>query len=103
VKSLEVRVPHELEPAEVCRRLDDAVSRARQDFADKVSELEASWESPDRMRLLMVVMGMKIDSSVEVLRQEAVVRLQVPGMAGLFAGRIRSGIEERLGGLLATG
>jgi hypothetical protein len=29
-----------------------------------------------------------------------VVRLQVPGMAGLFAGRIRSGIEERLGGLL---
>jgi hypothetical protein len=45
-------------------------------------------------------MGMDITSDVEVLPQELVVRLQVPGMAGLFAGQIKSGIEERLGGLL---
>jgi hypothetical protein len=45
-------------------------------------------------------MGMSIASDVEVLPAELVVRLEVPGMAGLFAGKIKSGIEQRLGGLL---
>ena len=45
-------------------------------------------------------MGMQIGSEVDLKPEELVVRLQVPGMAGLFAGRIRAGIEEQLGGLL---
>jgi hypothetical protein len=48
-------------------------------------------------------MGMAIESDVEILPAELIVRLEVPGMAGLFAGKIKSGIQERLGGLLETG
>ena len=44
-----------------------------------------------------------IESDVEILPAELVVRLEVPGMAGLFAGKIKSGIQERLGGLLESG
>jgi hypothetical protein len=102
MKSLEVRVPHELEPAEVRRRLDMAVNRAQSDFGDKISDLQASWNGDDRMQLFVVVMGMKFDGEIELLVEELIVRLQVPGMAGLFAGKIRSGIEERIGGLLAA-
>jgi hypothetical protein len=47
-------------------------------------------------------MGMEIDSEVDVHEAELVVRLEVPGMAGLFAGRIKEGIQERLGGLLGV-
>jgi len=100
VKSLEVRVPHGLEKTEVRRRLDGAIDRARTDFADKLSQLDARWENDDRLALEVVVMGMQIGSEVDLEASELVVRLQVPGMAGLFAGRIRAGIEERLGGLL---
>lgn len=102
MKSIEVRVPHSLEPAEVRRRLDAAVSKARSEYADKVGAIDASWKDADRLTLALDVMGMNIDSEVEIQAQELVVRLQVPGMAGLFAGRIKSGIEERLGGLLCT-
>jgi len=84
----------------VRRRLDVAIDRARGDFADKVSQIEARWESDDRLAVDLVVMGMQIGSEIDVQETELLVRLQVPGMAGLFAGRIRSGIEERLGGLL---
>ena len=101
MKSLEVRVPHGLESAEVRRRLDVALVRARDDYADKVGSIDASWEGDDRLRLAMDVVGMRIDSQVEIQPGEIVVRLAVPGMAGLFAGRIRDGIQERLGGLLA--
>lgn len=102
MKSLEVRVPHALGRDEVRRRLDAAVVRARDDFADKVGAIDASWEGEDRLKLLLTVMGMEIDSEVDILLQELVVRVAVPGMAGLFAGRIKEGIQERLGGLLAA-
>ncbi len=100
MKTMEVRVPHALDEAEVRRRLDTAVVRAKTDYADKVGSLDAAWRDDGRLGLSMTVMGMDITSDVEVLPQELVVRLQVPGMAGLFAGQIKSGIEERLGGLL---
>ena len=100
MKSLEVRVPHGLEKTEVRRRLDVAIEQARRDFYDKVSQLEASWVNDDLLALDVVVMGMQIGSEVDLKPEELVVRLQVPGMAGLFAGRIRAGIEEQLGGLL---
>lgn len=100
MKAVEVRVPHELGQDEVRRRLDEALVRARDEFGEKLGDLDATWESEQRLRLLLTVMGMQIDSEVQIEVTELVVRLQVPGMAGLFAGRIKQGIEERLGGLL---
>lgn len=100
VKAVEVRVPHQLGREEVRRRLDAALVRARDEFGEKLGDLDATWDGEERLRLLLTVMGMKIDGEVEIQVTELVVRVQVPGMAGLFAGRIREGIEERLGGLL---
>ena len=102
MKSLEVRVPHDLEPAEVRRRLNVAIQRAQTDFADKVSEVKSSWDGDDRLQIAVVVMGMKFDGEIDLLVEELVVRLNVPGMAGLFAGKIRAGIEEQICGLLTA-
>ncbi len=102
MKSLEVRVAHGLSPEEVRRRLDDALVRARTQYADTVGPIEAGWETADRMKIKLAVMGMQFDGSVDVLVEELLVKLQLPAMAQLFAGRIREGIEERLGGLLGS-
>ncbi|MFM7137615.1 MAG: polyhydroxyalkanoic acid system family protein [Planctomycetota bacterium] len=99
-KELEVRLPHGLDQAEVRRRLDHGLARARTEFADKVTAIDAAWETDERLTLELTVMGMSIAGDVDVLPAELVVRLDLPMMAGLFAGRIRSGIEERLGGML---
>ena len=102
MKSLEVRVPHGLSPDEVRRRLDDALVRARSQYADAVGQIDAEWENENRMKIQLAVMGMNFDGSVEILVEELLVQLELPGMAQLFAGRIREGIEERLGGLLGS-
>ena len=102
MKAVEVRVPHSLGRDEVKRRLDAAVGRARDEFGEKIGDLDASWDSDERLRLLLSVMGMQIDSEVEIQASELLVRVQIPGMAGLFAGRIKQGIEDRLGGLLGS-
>lgn len=74
----------------------------RDEYADKVGGIDASWEGEDRLKLMLTIMGMDIGSEVEILVAELVVRVDVPGMAGLFAGRIKDGIQERLGGLLGA-
>lgn len=102
MKALEVRVPHSLEREEVRRRIDAALVRARKDYADKVGDIEASWDGDDRLRLLLTVMGMRIAGDIEILVGELVVKLEIPGMAALFAGQIRDGIQQRLGGLLGS-
>jgi hypothetical protein len=102
LKAIEVRVPHTLERDEVRRRLDDALVRARQEYAATVGEIEAEWEAEDRLRVLLTVSGMKFDGTVDILVEELVVALQMPGMAALFSGRIREGIQERLGGLIGS-
>lgn len=102
MKSLEVRVPHSVGRDEARRRLDAAIVRARDEYADKVGQIEASWEGEDLLRLQLSVLGMPIGSEVDVRDEELIVRVEVPGMAGLFAGRIKEGIQERLGGLLGS-
>ncbi len=102
MRPLEVRIPHQLPPAEVRRRLDDAVVRARTQYSDTVGPIDAAWETEERLRVKLATMGMDFDGSVEVFSEELLVTLVLPGMASLFAGRIRSGIEERLGGLLGS-
>lgn len=102
MKSLEVRVPHSVGRDEARRRLEAALVRARDEYADQVGAIEATWEAADQLRLQLTVLGMEIDSAVHVHDSELIVQLEVPGMAGLFAGRIKQGIEERLGGLLGV-
>lgn len=102
MKSLEVRVPHSVGRDEARRRLDAAIVRARDEYADKVGAIEASWKGEDLLRLQLSVLGMPIGSEVDVRDEELIVRVEVPGMAGLFAGRIKEGIQERLGGLLGS-
>ena len=102
MKSMEVRVPHQLDPAEVRRRLDHGIEKARAEYGDTVKGIESAWQTDDRLQVTLEVIGMAIASEIDVLPDELAVRLELPTMASLFAGRIRSGIEERLGGLLGA-
>lgn len=100
MKPLEVRVPHGLDRAEARRRIDAALVRARDEYADRVGSITAEWRAEDRLELALDVMGIAISGELENSPGELVVRVTVPAVASLFAGQIRAGIEERLGGLL---
>ena len=102
MKPLEVKVPHNLDRADVRRRLDEAAARAQSDHAGTVSQLQTTWEGNDRGLVLVVVKGMKFNGEIEVRTHELVAKLQVPMLVSLFSGKIRAGIEEQLGTLVAS-
>lgn len=99
-KTLEVRVPHTLDAGEVRRRIDEALVKAKGDYAEAVGQIGAEWITDDTLRFDLAVAGMKFDGSLEIMVEELLVKLDLPGAALLFKGRIREGIEERLGGLV---
>lgn len=102
MKPLEVRVPHGLDDAEVRRRIDRALAKARDEYAGQVGDIDAVWRDDGRLDVGFTVMGMPIDSEVELAPGEVVVRVTLPALAGMFAGQIRTGITERIGGLLGA-
>lgn len=101
MKDLEVRLPHTLSIEEVRLRIDRALEVARDQYGTTVGPIEASWAG-EVLSVQFTAMGMGFTGRAENLPQELLIRVQLPGMASLFAGRIRQGIEERLGGLIAS-
>ena len=99
---IEVRVPHGLDQAEVRRRIDRGLAKARDEYSGQVGEIDAAWRDDGRLDVAFKVMGMPIESEVENAPGEVVVRVTLPALAGMFAGQIRSGIAERIGGLLGV-
>ena len=85
MKKLEVRVPHGLDPTEVRRRLDEALVKAREQPAEAVGEINAQWEDEDRLRFMLMVMGMKFDGQLEIQVEELLVQVELPGAAALFS------------------
>jgi hypothetical protein len=102
VKPLVVRVPHRLGREEMRQKLDQGLARARDQYGETVGGIDARWTADDQMTVAVKVMGMQIDGSIQLLAEELLVEVQLPGMASLFAGQIREGIEQRLGGLVGS-
>lgn len=96
MKTLEVRVPHGLGAEAARRKLDAALVRARAQYEQQVGPIEADWESDNRLKVGLAVMGMRFDGALDVLPDELVVSVNLPLMASMFAGKIREGIEQQL-------
>ncbi|MFM9025171.1 MAG: polyhydroxyalkanoic acid system family protein [Planctomycetaceae bacterium] len=99
---IEVRVPHGLDQAEVRRRIDRGIEKARDEYAGQVGAIDAAWRDDGRLDVGFTVMGMPIQSEVELVPGEVVVKVTLPALAGMFAGQIRAGISQRIGGLLGV-
>lgn len=101
MKQVDVRIPHSLSKDELRRRLDDGLAQARSAYGDSVGPIESRWEG-DTLHVGLSAMGMSLQGTVDMLPAEVLVRLQLPPLAAMFAGRIREGVEERIGGLLTA-
>jgi hypothetical protein len=100
LKTLEVTVPHSLGVDAAHERLDAALVRARSEYEQQVGPIDADWEAADRLRVGFTTMGMRFAGQIEILPDALTVKLDLPMMASMFAGQIREGIEQRLGGVV---
>lgn len=100
MKTLEVRVPYAITREEVRRRMDEALVKAREEYGSQVGPIQADWVG-DQLKVNLTAMGMKFAGTIDIEDKDLLVKLGLPGMASLFSGKVKAGIEERLGGLVA--
>lgn len=100
MKTLEVRVPYEITREEIKRRMDEALVKAREEYGSQVGPINAAWQG-DQLKVQLSAMGMSFSGTIDIEDKDLLVKLGLPGMASLFSGKIKAGIEERLGSLIA--
>lgn len=92
-KPLTVVIPHNLGQAEARRRLEDGLSKLTGDLPG-AGEVTQSW-SGDRMNFSANAMGQTISGIIDVLASEVRLEVNLPGLLGMLAGKIRGKVEER--------
>jgi putative polyhydroxyalkanoate system protein len=90
-----VRVPHTLSHEEAKQRLNGFVDIIREKMADKVSDLEQSWDG-DAVNFKFKTFGIPLSGKIAVAEKELAVDGDLPFTAMMFKGQIESTIQKYL-------
>ena len=92
---MRVAVPHSLDRAEVRRRLDTR----RGDMADFVpgglAQIETSWQSEDRMLMVIRAMGQELTGHVDVEDAQVVFEIDLPPALSFVEPMISGTLEDK--------
>src|SRR4029079_10090897 len=90
-----VKVPHTLTKAEARSRLERFVEMIEQKYADKVSDLQQSWDG-DTLKFHFKTYGIPLDGGISVRDSDLYMTGDLPVAAMMFKGKIESDIRESL-------
>jgi hypothetical protein len=100
-KTITVSVPHDLPPAEVKRRLVEAIAEARTKHGDLLKDTHETWPTENRMDFSARAMGQTISGSMQIEPTHVHVRVDLPMLLAMFASAVKPKIEEEAQKLLA--
>ncbi|MHA6717986.1 polyhydroxyalkanoic acid system family protein [Sphingomonas sp. RS6] len=98
-QTISVDIPHQLGRAGARERIGSKIGR----LADKIpggATVEHRWEG-DSLHFTVAAMGQTVASRLDVLDAHVHAEIALPGMLGLFAGKIREMLEKEGPRLLA--
>jgi hypothetical protein len=89
-----VSIPHALGVAEARRRIESGFAELGKAIPGGMAEARQVWDG-DRMSFSLQAMGQGLSGWLEVLADRVVMELNLPGVLGVLAGRIRSSVEKQ--------
>jgi hypothetical protein len=98
--SLSIKVPHSLSAEEATSRLKSFFEKLKERHADKMSNLEESWEG-NRLAYAFSTFGFNIKGDMNVEPNEVAVNGTLPFAAMMFKGKIEQSVREELEKVLA--
>ncbi len=103
MKPLVIEIHHDLDPAEVRRRMDAGVAKLPAHIPGGMAKVNASWPDEDRMQVDVSTMGQDISTLLHVEEQTVRVTVMLPGLLALLAGPIEAVIRRSGEKLLLNG
>ena len=95
-----VSVPHNLPPAEVKRRLRDAITEARTKHGDLLKDTRETWTSENRMDFHARALGQTISGSIQIEPTLVQISVDLPMLLAMFASKVQPQIEAEAQKLL---
>src|SRR5262245_58476126 len=92
-KSMTVSFPHELTPAEVKRRLVDALAEARATHGELLKDNTENWSSDNQLDFIARAMGQTVSCSVRIELSHVLVTVTLPMLLAIFASKLKPQIE----------
>ncbi len=98
--SLSVGVPHSLGLEEATRRLKAEFNKVRDQFGDRVSDLEEQWNG-NELRFGFTTYGVRVRGTVTTGESDVRIAANLPLVALPLKGKIEQRVRQELGRILA--
>ena len=93
-KPVVVSVPHQLGKEEARRSLQGGVGRLREQFGDKLGQIEDTWAG-DHADFRVSVLGQSVVGALDVMEHEVRVEVQLPWMLAMVAEKAKGLIQKQ--------
>jgi len=93
-RSITVSIPHELNQAEVKKRLTEALAEARAKHGDLLKDAQESWPSEHQMDFRARALGQTIRGSLQIDPTQVHLTVDLPMLLATFASKIESQIRD---------
>ncbi|MET0137785.1 MAG: polyhydroxyalkanoic acid system family protein [Sphingobium sp.] len=100
---LVIDLHHELDRAEVRRRMNSGLAKLPSYIPGGMATVQADWPDENRMRVNVTAMGQDIATMLDVEERLVRITVQLPGLLALMAGPIEAMIRRSGEKLLLDG
>ncbi|MGB7418777.1 MAG: polyhydroxyalkanoic acid system family protein [Erythrobacter sp.] len=97
---MRVQLSHDLGREEVRRRMRKNAHKIAGYFPPGMATVETRWTNEDRMDLLIVAAGQRIEGGIDVGEDFVVIELELPMMLGFLRGTLERAVRSQGGRLL---
>lgn len=97
---MKVSLPHSLGREEVRRRMHEHGHEIGNYFPAGMASVETSWPHEDRMNLLILAAGQRMEGGIDIFEDKVDIELDLPAMLSFLRGTIEGAVRKHGGKLL---
>jgi hypothetical protein len=93
-RSITVSIPHDLNQAEVKKRLKEALAEARAKHGELLKDAHDTWPSEHQMDFTGRALGQSLSGSIQIDPTQVHLTIHLPMLLAAFASKIESQIKD---------
>lgn len=91
---MKVRLPHQLEKAEIRRRLEERKGEITSYFPEGMADLESRWAGEDHMDFIVAIAGQRIQGAVDIADDHVVIDVDLPFILSFLGKKVEDSVRK---------
>ena len=91
---MKVRLPHQLEKAEIRRRLEERKDEIVDYFPEGMASLDSRWKGEDHMDFVVGIAGQRINGSVDIADDHVVIDVNLPLILSFIGKKVEESVRK---------